>query len=158
MLLELLAGLAVGLGHVDGDEQAREEFEEHFWYFKNKLIPGLTLSPPGYTSVRSTLRVAKAFRDGKTWINSCETWDDVERGCFAIVGSPETVAQKLVEHAKEIGCGNLLALLQLGDMPHAKARENMRRYAGEVMELVNKEVPDAAEPMPAAIPFPDGKH
>ena len=97
------------------------------------------------------------MRDGKTWIDSCESWEDVERGCFAIVGSPQTVAQRIVAHAKEIGCGNMLALLQLGNMPHAKARENARRYAGEVMPLVNKEIGNPAEPMPEAIPFPEAE-
>jgi alkanesulfonate monooxygenase SsuD/methylene tetrahydromethanopterin reductase-like flavin-dependent oxidoreductase (luciferase family) len=148
-------GLLMPIYVAETDARAREEFEEHFWYFQKKLILGLTLAPPGYTSVGSALRVMRALRDGRTWINGCERWEDVERGCFAIVGSPQTVADKIVEHAKEIGCGNMLALLQLGNMPHAKALENMRRYAESVIPLVNKEIPDAAEPMPAAIPFPD---
>ena len=75
--------------------------------------------------------------------------------CFAIVGSPETVADKIVEHASEIGCGNMLGLFQLGDMPPEKARENARRYAEEVTPRVNRALPNAAAPLPAAIPFPD---
>jgi alkanesulfonate monooxygenase SsuD/methylene tetrahydromethanopterin reductase-like flavin-dependent oxidoreductase (luciferase family) len=148
-------GLLMPIYVAETDAKARAEFEEHFWYFKNKLIPGLTLSPPGYTSPQSALRVLRAMRDGKTWINSVETWEDVERGCFAIVGSPETVAQKIALHSRENGCGNMLGLFQFGNMPSAKARENARRYAEAVLPLVNKEIPDAAEPMPAAIPFPD---
>jgi alkanesulfonate monooxygenase SsuD/methylene tetrahydromethanopterin reductase-like flavin-dependent oxidoreductase (luciferase family) len=148
-------GLLMPIYVGESDAKARDEFEEHFWYFQRKLIPGLTISPPGYTSVRSALRIAKALRDGKTFINSCETWSDVERGCFAVVGSPETVAQRLIEHGKEIGCGNLLGLFQLGNMPHAKALENMRRYAEAVMPIVNKAIPNVAEPMPAATPLPD---
>jgi alkanesulfonate monooxygenase SsuD/methylene tetrahydromethanopterin reductase-like flavin-dependent oxidoreductase (luciferase family) len=148
-------GLLMPIYVAETDAKARAEFQEHFWYFKDKLIPGLTLSPPGYTSPKSALRVLRAMRDGKTWINSVESWEDVERGCFAIVGSPETVAQKLVHHAREIGCGNLLGLFQLGNMPHEKARENARRYAEAVIPLVDKEIPDPAEPMPAPIPFPD---
>jgi alkanesulfonate monooxygenase SsuD/methylene tetrahydromethanopterin reductase-like flavin-dependent oxidoreductase (luciferase family) len=148
-------GLLMPIYVAETDAQARREFEEHFWYFQKKLIPGLTLSPPGYTSVRSALRVAKALRDGKTWIAGCETWADVEKGCFAIVGSPETVAGKIVEHAAEIGCGNMLGLFQLGNMPHAKARENARRYAEAVMPLVNQALPDSREPLPAPNPFPE---
>ena len=74
-------------------------------------------------------KVLNALNDGKTWVAGCETWEDVEKGCFAIVGSPETVADRIIEHAGEIGCGNLLGLFQLGDMPADKARENARRYA-----------------------------
>jgi hypothetical protein len=40
-------------------------------------------------------------------------------------------------------------------MPPEKARRNMRLYAERVMPLVNKEIPDAAEPLPAAVPFPE---
>ncbi|MFQ5513256.1 MAG: LLM class flavin-dependent oxidoreductase [Myxococcota bacterium] len=148
-------GLLMPIYVGETDEKARREFEEHFWYFQRKLIPGLTLSPPGYTSTRSALRILHALRDGKTFINSCETWEDVERGCFAIVGSPETVAEKIVEHAREIGCGNLLGLFQLGDMPPEKARENARRYAEAVMPRVDKALPDTAEPPPTPVPFPE---
>ena len=148
-------GLLMPIYVAETDAKARREFEEHFWYFKNKLIPGLTLSPPGYTSVKSALRVFKSLRDGKTFINGCESWEDVEKGCFAIVGSPETVTEKIVEHASEIGCGNMLGLFQLGSMPSAQARENARRYAEAVMPRVNKALPDTTRPMPAARPFPD---
>jgi alkanesulfonate monooxygenase SsuD/methylene tetrahydromethanopterin reductase-like flavin-dependent oxidoreductase (luciferase family) len=148
-------GLLMPIYVAQTDAEARREFEEHFWYFQKKLIPGLTLSPPGYTSVQSALRVAKALRDGKTWISGCETWQDVEKGCFAIVGSPETVAERIIEHAGEIGCGNMLGLFQLGNMPHAKARENARRYAEAVMPLVDKALPTGGVPYPASNPFPE---
>ena len=148
-------GLLMPIYVAETDAKAREEFEKHFWYFQKKLIPGLTLSPPGYTSVRSALRVMKALRDGKTFINSCESWEDVEKGTFAIVGSPETVADRLIEHAGEIGCGNLLGLFQLGDMPPEKARENARRYAEAVKPILDRALPQTTEPMPIAIPFPE---
>jgi alkanesulfonate monooxygenase SsuD/methylene tetrahydromethanopterin reductase-like flavin-dependent oxidoreductase (luciferase family) len=150
-------GLLMPIYVAETDTKARREFEEHFWYFKNKLIPGLTLAPPGYTSVKSALRVYKSLKDGKTFINGCESWEDVEKGCFAIVGSPETVAEKIVEHASQIGCGNMLGLFQLGSMPSEQARENARRYAEAVMPRVNQELPTTSRPMPAAVPFPDEK-
>jgi alkanesulfonate monooxygenase SsuD/methylene tetrahydromethanopterin reductase-like flavin-dependent oxidoreductase (luciferase family) len=137
------------------DAKAREEFEPHFWYFLHKLIPGLTLSPPGYTSTRSALRIIQALGDGKSFINGCKTWDDVEKGTFAIAGSPETVAEKITLHASEIGCGNMLGLFQFGNMPSDKARENARRFAETVMPVVNRALPNSKVPMPAAIPFPE---
>jgi alkanesulfonate monooxygenase SsuD/methylene tetrahydromethanopterin reductase-like flavin-dependent oxidoreductase (luciferase family) len=147
-------GLLMPIYVADTDAKARAEFEPHFWYFLKKLIPGLTLTPPGYTSVRSALRIAKALQDGYTFIQSCETWDDVERGCFVIVGSPETVAQKIVEHAKDIGCGNLLGLFQLGDMPKHKVLGSMRRYAESVMPVVNAAIPNPREAAPTPVAFP----
>ncbi|MGH7819485.1 MAG: LLM class flavin-dependent oxidoreductase, partial [Candidatus Binatia bacterium] len=147
-------GLLIPIYVAETDAKAREEYEEHFWYFQKNLIPGLTLSPPGYTSTRSALRIFKALQDGKTFINGCETWDDVEKGGFALVGSPKTVAQKLVEWGKQIGCGNLLGLFQLGNMPAWKASKNARLYMAEVAPLVDRELPNAKEPMPAPNPFP----
>jgi alkanesulfonate monooxygenase SsuD/methylene tetrahydromethanopterin reductase-like flavin-dependent oxidoreductase (luciferase family) len=147
-------GLLMPIYVGDSDAKARAEYEEHFWYFQRNLIPGLTLAPPGYTSVKSALRVFRALQDGKTFINSCATWDDVERGGFAVVGSAQTVAQKLIEWGKRIGCGNLLGLFQLGNMPKEKALANLRRYAEEVKPLIDKELPNTKEPMPAAVPFP----
>jgi alkanesulfonate monooxygenase SsuD/methylene tetrahydromethanopterin reductase-like flavin-dependent oxidoreductase (luciferase family) len=147
-------GLLMPIYVGETDARAREEYEEHFWYFQKKLIPGLTLSPPGYTSIKSMLRIMRAMEGGKTFISSCETWKDVEAGCFAVVGSPRTVADRLIEHAREIGCGNLLGLLQLGNMPAEKARRNARRYAEEVLPLINRAIPDAREPLPETIPFP----
>jgi hypothetical protein len=70
------------------------------------------------------------------------------------VGSPETVAEKIVEHASEIGCGNMLGLFQLGDMPPEKARDNARRYAEEVLPRVNAALPDSTRPLPTPNPFP----
>jgi alkanesulfonate monooxygenase SsuD/methylene tetrahydromethanopterin reductase-like flavin-dependent oxidoreductase (luciferase family) len=135
------------------DAKAKEEFERHFWYFKEKLLPGVLLSPPGYTSPASAMRVAKAVSGG-VFLNSVETWDDVDRGTFAIYGSPQTVAQKIIEHTKELGCGNLLGIFQLGDMPHEKALANARLYGEQVIPLVNRAVPDSDRPFPVAIPFP----
>jgi alkanesulfonate monooxygenase SsuD/methylene tetrahydromethanopterin reductase-like flavin-dependent oxidoreductase (luciferase family) len=141
-------GLLMAIYVAETDAKAREEFEEHFWYFKNKLIPGLTLAPPGYTTPKSAIRIFKALSDPKTFITGCETWDDVEAGCFAVVGSPETVAQKLIEHAGEIGCGHLLGLFQLGNMPADKARANMQAYTETVMPLINAALPNSKEPPP----------
>lgn len=148
-------GLLMPIYVAETDAKARAEFEEHFWYFQKKLIPGLTLSPPGYTTVRSAMRMQKALRGGKTFVSGVESWKDVEEGCYAIVGSPETVAETIAEHAGEIGCGNLLGLFQLGDMPHEKARANMQRYAEAVKPRVDRKLPDAKEPPPTPRPFPE---
>lgn len=42
----------------ESDAQARREYEPHLWHFAKKLLPGINVSPPGYTSPRtSTERV-----------------------------------------------------------------------------------------------------
>jgi alkanesulfonate monooxygenase SsuD/methylene tetrahydromethanopterin reductase-like flavin-dependent oxidoreductase (luciferase family) len=146
-------GLLMPIYVGETDEQARREFEEHFWYFKRKLIPGILLSPPGYTSVQSALRIFKGVES--SFISGVETWDDVEAGSFATVGSPETVFEKLSEHLTDLGAGNLLTLMQLGNMPSDKARANMARFAEQVMPRLAEAFPDSAEPVPQQVAFPD---
>ena len=146
-------GLLMPIYVADSDDQAREEFEQHFWYFKRKLIPGLVLSPPGYTSVESLLRIAKAARGG--FIDSVRTWQDIEDGCYAVVGSPSTVYEKIAEHQAELGAGNLLGLFQVGDMPDEKVRASLERFAGEVMPRLRADFPESSEPPPRSLPFPD---
>jgi alkanesulfonate monooxygenase SsuD/methylene tetrahydromethanopterin reductase-like flavin-dependent oxidoreductase (luciferase family) len=146
-------GLLMPIYVGETDEQARAEYEEHFWYFKRKLIPGLTLSPPGYTSVQSAIRIFGALEE--KFIVGVESWDDVQAGTYAVVGSPDTVFETLAEHNHDLGAGNLLGLFQLGNMPDAKARASMARFAERVMPRLAAEFPDAAEPPPKPIPFPD---
>jgi alkanesulfonate monooxygenase SsuD/methylene tetrahydromethanopterin reductase-like flavin-dependent oxidoreductase (luciferase family) len=146
-------GLLMPIYVGETDAQARAEFEPHFWYFKRKLIPGLTLSPPGYTSVQSAIRIFSALEE--KFIVGVESWEDLEAGSFAVVGSPETVFEKLAGHLQHLGAGNLLGLLQLGDMPDEKVRGSMTRFAEQVMPRLRAEFPDPAEAPPAPIPFPD---
>ena len=145
-------GLLMPIYVGETDEQARREFEEHFWYFKRKLIPGILLSPPGYTSVQSALRIFKGVES--SFISGVETWDDVEAGSFAIVGSPETVFEKLSEHLTDLGAGNVLSLMQLGNMPSDKARANMERFAEQVKPRLAEAFPDVGDP-PQQVAFPD---
>ena len=85
-------GWGVPIYVAETDKQAREEFEPHFWYFVRNLLKSITLTPPGYTSAKSALAMLK---NRKYFLAEQKTWDDVEKGVFAIVGSPETVRQKL---------------------------------------------------------------
>ncbi|MCS7045832.1 MAG: LLM class flavin-dependent oxidoreductase, partial [Gemmataceae bacterium] len=81
-------GWGVPIYVAETDKQAREEFEPHFWYFVKNLMKNIRLTPPGYTSAASALAILK---NQKYFLPAQETWDDIERGVFAIVGSPETV-------------------------------------------------------------------
>jgi len=112
------------------DAQARQEYESHFWYFAKKLLPGIDISPPGYTTARSALKIATVRND---FMLFTETWDQIEEGSYAIVGSPATVRQKMTEMIEWLGVGNILALLQLGTLPADLTRKNMELFAREVL-------------------------
>ena len=50
-----------------------------------------------------------------------------------IVGSPDTVREKLAECHDKVGLGYFLGMFQIASMPHDLATASMRRFAEEVM-------------------------
>jgi alkanesulfonate monooxygenase SsuD/methylene tetrahydromethanopterin reductase-like flavin-dependent oxidoreductase (luciferase family) len=117
------------------DEQARKEFEPSLWYFAKKLLKGIDIAPPGYTSVKSALAIMK--NQGK-FLLSIDTWDQVEKGVFAICGSPQTVRDKLIYYQKQLGAGNILTGCQIGSLTHEQTRRSMKLLADEVMPYVRQ--------------------
>ena len=65
-------------------------------------------------------------------------WDAIEKGVFAIVGSPETVRQKLDHYRKELGVGVVLTGCQTGTLPHELARKSMEMLAKEVLPACSR--------------------
>jgi alkanesulfonate monooxygenase SsuD/methylene tetrahydromethanopterin reductase-like flavin-dependent oxidoreductase (luciferase family) len=112
------------------DEQAWAEYWQHLYFFMKKLLKGLVVLPPGYTSARSIAGIIKAA--GK-FLSNMETREQVEEGAYAIVGSPATVRDKLAHYSEYLGVGNLLGLFQLGTLPADLTRKNMTLFAQEVM-------------------------
>lgn len=119
------------------DEQAWAEYEPHLWYFVKKLLKGLVVFPPGYTSARSIAGIQKGLQQ---FMSTCETREDIEKGGYAIVGSPETVRQKLAERIQKLGVGNLLGLFQLGTLPHDLTCKSMKLFAEKVMPGLREEL------------------
>src|SRR5437868_8354900 len=126
-------GWGVPIYVAETDRQAREEFEPHFWYFVRNLLKGIGLAPPGYTSPKSAAAIMK---NRHTFLAEQTTWDDIEKGVYAIVGSPETVRQKLIHYQKEIGAGVILTGCQTGTLSHELARKSMELLAREVLPKV----------------------
>jgi alkanesulfonate monooxygenase SsuD/methylene tetrahydromethanopterin reductase-like flavin-dependent oxidoreductase (luciferase family) len=120
------------------DEQARREFEPHFWYLAKKLLrlPREYMFPPGHTSIQSQLRPGHAKRK---FISLLSSWKEAEDGLYAIVGSPETVRQKMREGIKQTGCGIIQGIFQVGSLPHELTMKNMTLFAREVMPALRAE-------------------
>jgi alkanesulfonate monooxygenase SsuD/methylene tetrahydromethanopterin reductase-like flavin-dependent oxidoreductase (luciferase family) len=135
----LQAGWLVPIYVAETDEQARREYEEHLWYFVKRLLPGITIQPPGYTSVRSLASIMKA---AGTFMLNVETWEQIVDGRYAIVGSPETVTEQLVDALSALGTGNLLGLFQLGSLPDHLTRKNMALFTEQVMPKLRAEFPE----------------
>ncbi len=121
------------------DEQARAEYESHFWYWVRKLLPGITITPPGYTSLRS---LESQMKGAGTFAVNLQTWDEVVEGRYAIVGSPETVYAQLEDCLTSFGTGNLLGLFQLGTLPAAETQRNLELFSSEVMPRLRERFPE----------------
>ena len=132
------------------DGQARREYEEHFWYFVKRLLPGINTAPPGYTSLRSYENILKG---AKSFAMTLDSWDEVVAGQYAIVGSPATVAEKLAANLRRLGTGNLLGLFQLGTLPDHLTRRSLSLFATEVMPRLRAEFPEGSRIIdaPAAV-------
>ena len=134
----LQLGWLVPIFVAETDEEARRRFEEHFWYFVRRLLPGINISPPGYTSVQSVENIVK---NAGTFALNLKTWDQVVEGHYAIVGSPATVTELLAADVERLGVGNLLGLFQLGTLPAEDTRRNLELFATEVMPGLRSRFP-----------------
>jgi alkanesulfonate monooxygenase SsuD/methylene tetrahydromethanopterin reductase-like flavin-dependent oxidoreductase (luciferase family) len=126
-------GWGVPIYVAETDAQARKEFEPHFWYFVRNLLKGISISPPGYTSAQSAAAILKNHH---LFLSQKKTWAEVEEGVYAIVGSPETVRQKLAHYQKELGVGVVLTGCQPGTLSCEESRKSMELLAREVLPYV----------------------
>ena len=131
-------GWLVPIYIAETDEQAWAEFQPHLDYFRRKLLKGLVVLPPGYTSPRSVAGIHRALGQ---FLSTAETRREVEAGAYVIVGSPATVRDRLVELSQQLGVGNLLGLFQLGTLPHDLTCRSMRLFAEYVMPTLQESLP-----------------
>jgi alkanesulfonate monooxygenase SsuD/methylene tetrahydromethanopterin reductase-like flavin-dependent oxidoreductase (luciferase family) len=137
-------GWGIGVYVAETDEQARREYEPHFWYYARNLLktpPQLSL-PPGHTSLATTVGMAERRRRSRP--SSLATWAEVERGGYVVVGSPETVRQRLEDYAKRVGFGVLVANFSVGNVPSELTQRSMTLFAQQVMPKLRPVNSDAS--------------
>jgi len=125
-------GWAAPVYVAETDEIARRESEEHVERLFNEFlhIPPELLFPPGYTSINSLKAIMKA-RSGMAFDR--QTFDQlVEKGTF-IVGSPNTVREKIETAHARSGFKNLVCMVQFGTLPDDLVRKNIQMLSEEVM-------------------------
>lgn len=137
------AGWLTPIYVAETDEQARREFEEHWWYFVKRLLPGIDIQPPGYTTLRSIENIMKGRG---TFALNLDTWEQTVEGQYAIVGSPDSVYEQLEANLARLGTGNLLGLFQLGTLPADATRRNLELFSREVMPRLRQRFPEG-QPM-----------
>jgi alkanesulfonate monooxygenase SsuD/methylene tetrahydromethanopterin reductase-like flavin-dependent oxidoreductase (luciferase family) len=115
----------------ESDASAVEEARPHFEVFRNVFLrmPFEMLLPPGYTSRESMKGIAAAKAQLTSYIDVKQA---MEQGMF-VCGSARTVCETLAAHARQLGFGNLLTMLQFGTLPAELTRRNMERFAQDVI-------------------------
>jgi len=130
------------------DEQAKAEAEKPIWYFLRNCLKGhlrqkgksMTFGPgvPSQ-SLRSWEAFLHAPRSSGKMLGDAESWDELEERNSIIVGSPETVREKLWGFIEEAQVGNLLIQFHFGNMDDALARKSMKLFAEEVAPALRRD-------------------
>jgi len=87
--------------------------------------------PPGHTSLASMTGMME--RRLKSRPSNLATWDEVDKAGYVVVGSPETVRQRLEDYAQRVGFGLLIANFSVGNAPREYTENSMRLFAEKVM-------------------------
>ncbi len=150
------AGFLQFVGVAENEAQARELYREPAEYFYDRClrVSARYANPPGYVTeatqragVESQIATAAAggpdsvdntsARPGIQKVNlidkNARQFDAIVENGYVIIGSPDQVAEQLREIAHELRFGQLLMLLQFGNMGKDLANYNTRLYAEKVM-------------------------
>jgi alkanesulfonate monooxygenase SsuD/methylene tetrahydromethanopterin reductase-like flavin-dependent oxidoreductase (luciferase family) len=121
------------------DEKALAMARPHLETYINVFLSKnpTMMSPPGYSSIESIKRV-RAIKSYKSAYQTAE--DMIARG-IVIVGSPNTVREKLAEYQDLAGFNISLTKTQFGTMPHEMARENQIAVAEEILPYFRDRTP-----------------
>ena len=125
----------------DTDEQAVEEFVEyskHASYLTRGFGgPTKTFFPPGHLPPDKLAAWERDVRANLSGHGVAATTQDLP-----LFGTPETVAQRLIDKLKDYKIGNVVTSFQWGTMPHEVALKSMKRFAEEVIPIVRRELDD----------------
>jgi alkanesulfonate monooxygenase SsuD/methylene tetrahydromethanopterin reductase-like flavin-dependent oxidoreductase (luciferase family) len=125
----------------DTDKKAMREAKPHLEALVNYLLkmPTDMLLPPGYSDTASMKRIRAVKVTGKT-----TTIEDLVKSGVVIIGSPETVREKLAEYQDLAGFNTSLTKTQFGTMPNEMARANMTAIAEEILPAFRDRQPQRA--------------
>ncbi len=150
------------------DKEAQEKSEEGIWYFLKNCLKGhqrregrqLTFGPGVPYIPPEEWRDFLKFSDPTTpLLGDTEDWDDLERSASILVGSPDTVYERLAALLEQAPVGNLLLQFHLGNMADDFTRESMNLFATRVAprlrekskEIFARKFPYLNESMPEAV-------
>jgi alkanesulfonate monooxygenase SsuD/methylene tetrahydromethanopterin reductase-like flavin-dependent oxidoreductase (luciferase family) len=138
--------LAIPIFLAESDDKALEEARGPVeWLFHKGLKQGLEIVlPPGYMSVSSLRGV---LQSGMKLFFETSYEELLDEG-YVLVGSPDTVAEKIERLRQELGFGAMNILMSIGNITHEQTVRSMELFASEVMpQFRGKE----AAPQPASV-------
>jgi alkanesulfonate monooxygenase SsuD/methylene tetrahydromethanopterin reductase-like flavin-dependent oxidoreductase (luciferase family) len=126
----------------DTDEKAMHEARPHLEALANRFLkmPTEMLLPPGYSNIDSIKRIRAAKITGKP-----QTIEDLVKNGVVIVGSPNTVREKLAEYQDLAGFNTSLTKTQFGTLPDDMTRANMTAIAEEILPHFRNRLPQGRQ-------------
>jgi alkanesulfonate monooxygenase SsuD/methylene tetrahydromethanopterin reductase-like flavin-dependent oxidoreductase (luciferase family) len=128
------------------DEKAIREARPHLEALVNSLLkmPTEMLLPPGYTSIESMKRIRAAKVTGRP-----QSIEDLVKAGVVIVGSPNTVRERLAEYQDLAGFNTSLTKTQFGTLPDDMTRANMVAIAEEILPAFRDRLPQGGRQVAA---------
>jgi alkanesulfonate monooxygenase SsuD/methylene tetrahydromethanopterin reductase-like flavin-dependent oxidoreductase (luciferase family) len=129
------------------DAKAVKEAKPHLEALMNQFLkmPTEMLLPPGYTNIDSLLRIRAAKVTGKV-----QTAEDLVNAGVVIVGSPNTVREKLAAYQDLAGFNTSLTKTQFGTLPADMTRNNQAAVAEEIIPYFRDRLPQTSQSVAAA--------
>jgi alkanesulfonate monooxygenase SsuD/methylene tetrahydromethanopterin reductase-like flavin-dependent oxidoreductase (luciferase family) len=129
------------VGVAETRAEAMELYAEPALYFYERClhVDSRWSAPPGYASeaslrarMKSQVALAAERATESSQKKSRTTFEDIVRRGYVIVGSPDEVAEQLREVAVDLNVGQLMLLLQFGNMTKDLAFHNTELFAKKV--------------------------
>jgi len=128
-------GCAVPVHVAATDDEAHRQARPHVeWLFRTGLkIPPYHWFPPGYMTKESFAQMLGAKAEYEMKDHSELTYEELLDQRYVIVGSTDTVIERLTELTDDLGAGIVVgAGGHMGSMPHEQTLESMQLMAEEV--------------------------
>ena len=140
------AGFLQFVGVAESRQQALDLYSEPAEYFYGRClhIDPRFAQPPGYTT-EATMRagiesmVSKAANVANPATKAAlkaTNMKDIVDGGYVIIGSPDEVVEQILHVGKSLNVGNLMLLLQFGNMSKGTTLYNTKMFAEKVMPRV----------------------
>jgi alkanesulfonate monooxygenase SsuD/methylene tetrahydromethanopterin reductase-like flavin-dependent oxidoreductase (luciferase family) len=136
------AGFAQTVCVAESRDQAMEMYHDAAEYFFGRClhIDPRFAAPPGYTTeatMRFGLTSQVSAAAAKSMARPTEMKDLVDAG-YIVIGTPKQVTDQIVDLAENLNVGNLMLLMQFGNMNKDLTRYNTKLFAEKVMPTLKK--------------------